>query len=175
MSGQSAPLVSCSAGPSDEVARNSVPAPTSQATATARSTSPRPLVCQAAFMAFWRAPTTPRPAQSRPTRPMIVAVRALPRRSGDGVLDHLGGATLQAQVLDHGVGEVGVAGGQEADRGDPDQEQGEQGQEPRQRDRRRQRPAADVTEAVVEREDAIQPRPPPSPPLDVEHGETVPT
>ena len=78
--GQSVPGCSCSAGPSAEVARNSVPAPTSQASATARSSSPRPFVCQAAFMAFWRAPTTPRPAQSRPTRPMIVAVRRCPPR-----------------------------------------------------------------------------------------------
>ena len=58
---------------------------------------------------------------------------------------------------------------------DADEEQGEQGQEPGQRDRRRQGSAADVAEAVVERQDAVEPGPPPSPPLEVEHGGTVPT
>ena len=70
--------------------------------------------------------------------------------------------------------EVGVAGGEEADHRDQHEQQREQRQEGRQRDRGRQGSAADGAEAVVDAAAVVEPRPPPSPPLEVEHGGTVP-
>ena len=96
----------------------------------------------------------------------------------DGVLDHLGGFALEPELADHVAGEVRVAGGQEPDHRDAHQQEREQGQERGQGDRRRQRPAPDLTEPLVDVERGIEPSPARSSAIphraEVDHASNVP-
>ena len=131
------------------MATNSSEAPPSQARPLSLSFQPWPVTCHEVLMAYWRAATSPSPDHSRPTTPTIEAALRL-LSAADGVDDGLGRVAGEPQAVDHAAGQVGVAGGEEAEDGDREQQQGEDRQEARQGHRRGHVVAVELAIALLD-------------------------